>query len=170
MSQQTVFVGNIRKLGEWGLPFDLCFLARQLPLALQLAQRCDGTQFILDHCGVPDIASDAMAPWREQIRELAKLPNIACKISGVLAYCARGKANANAVRPYVEHCLECFGWDRVVWGGDWPVCRLTADLKTWVDTSRQLVAGESESNQRKLFYENAERIYRTPLAEELPQS
>ena len=69
------------------------------------------------------------------MRQIALLPNVACKISGVLAYCKPGHATTEAVRPYVEHSLECFGWDRVVWGGDWPVCTLTSTLRQWVATS-----------------------------------
>jgi len=63
------------------------------------------------------------------------------------------------VRPFVEHCVEQFGWERVVWGGDWPVCNMTSTLANWVSVSRELVHGESEANQRKLFHGNAERIY-----------
>ncbi len=163
VSQQPVFVRNVQKLADWNLAFDLCFLASQLPVALKLAKQCEDTQLVLDHCGVPDIAAGTIEPWREHIRALSDLPNVACKISGVLAYCAPNRCRIDSVRPYVEHCIECFGWDRVVWGGDWPVCLLTTDLKTWVETSRELVSGESEEHQRKLFYKNAERIYRTTL-------
>ncbi|WOO42703.1 amidohydrolase [Rubellicoccus peritrichatus] len=163
ISKQPAFVKGVRKIGEWDLTFDMCFFARQLPLALQLAKQCENTQFIIDHCGVPDIASDAFDPWREDIRALSELPNVVCKVSGVMAYCKPGEASATAVRPYVEHSIECFGWDRVVWGGDWPVCLLNTSLKSWVDVSRELVANESEDNQRKLFYQNAERIYKVSL-------
>lgn len=159
MSRQSEFVENIRLIGRMGFTFDLCFLAKQLPVALELAQRCPDTQLILDHCGVPDVAGQALDPWRENIRALAGLPNVACKISGVMAYAALGNATTAAVRPFVEHCLECFGWDRVVWGGDWPVCNMTTTLGNWVSVSRELVQNASESNQRKLFHENAERIY-----------
>jgi predicted TIM-barrel fold metal-dependent hydrolase len=160
LSQSERFVNNVRLLESYRLTFDLCFLARQLPLAIALAQKCPNVQLILDHCGVPDIAGNALDPWREQIRQLAKLPNVACKISGVIAYCQPGQATAAAVRPFVEHCLEQFGWDRVVWGSDWPVCLMTSTLADWVRISRELVAKENESNQRKLFSENAARIYR----------
>lgn len=159
LSQSAGFVENVRWMGRMGLTFDLCFLARQLPLALELAQKCPGTQLILDHCGVPDVAAQALDPWRENIRALAALPNIACKISGVLAYASPGNTTAVAVRPFVEHCLEQFGWDRVVWGGDWPVCNLTTTLASWVSVSRELVRNASEANQKKLFHENAECIY-----------
>ena len=59
----------------------------------------------------------------------------------------------------MEHCLEQFGWDRVVWGSDWPVCTISSDLRRWVQMTRQLIAGADESNQRKLLHENAVRIY-----------
>lgn len=159
LSRQPQFAENIRRMGRVGLTFDLCFLARQLPLALELARKCPDTQFILDHCGVPDVAAQALDPWRENIRSLAALPNVACKISGVLAYAKPGHADAAAVRPFVEHCLEQFGWERVVWGGDWPVCNLTSSLADWVSISRELVRDAGEANQKKLFHENAERIY-----------
>jgi predicted TIM-barrel fold metal-dependent hydrolase len=158
-SRQPKFVENISRLSRRGLTFDLCFLARQLPIALELAQRCPDVQFILDHCGVPDIAGGALDPWRDDIRRLAGLPNVACKISGVLAYCKPGNATVEALRPYVEHSIECFGWDRVVWGGDWPVCTLTSTLRRWVAASLELVKTAARADQYKLFQENAVRIY-----------
>ena len=159
LSQEPQFVESVRLIGRMGLTFDLCFLARQLPIALGLAQKCPDVQLILDHCGVPEVASQALDPWRENIRALAALPNVACKISGVMAYCKPGNATLEVVRPFVEHCLEQFGWERVVWGGDWPVCCMTTTLDNWVSVSRELVRNESETNQRKLFHENAERLY-----------
>jgi predicted TIM-barrel fold metal-dependent hydrolase len=159
LSTSSCFAENLKLLPKYGLTFDLCFLARQLPLALALARRCENVQFILDHCGVPDIAGQALDPWREHIHALAALPNVACKISGVLAYGSPGQANAAGVRPFVEHCLEQFGWDRVLWGGDWPVCNITATLGGWVSVAREIVGGTSVANQAKLFHQNAERIY-----------
>ncbi|MCX6968231.1 MAG: amidohydrolase [Verrucomicrobia bacterium] len=158
-SQQPRFIENVRRLGPKGLTFDLCFLARQLSLAGELAQKCPEVQFVLDHCGVPDIAGGALDPWRESLRELAKLPNVACKISGILAYCKPGNATSEAVRPYIEHSIECFGWDRVMWGGDWPVITQRSSLKKWVEISREIVGAACESDQHKLFHENAVRIY-----------
>ncbi len=162
LSTTRHFVENIRSLEKRGLTFDMCFLARQLPLAIDLVRKCEGVQFILDHCGVPDVANQALDPWRAHIRELAALPNVACKISGVLAYADPANATAAAVRPFVEHCLEHFGWDRVVWGGDWPVCNMTASIAKWVDVSRELVASADPADQARLFHLNAERIYRLP--------
>ncbi len=159
-SQNPRFIENVRRLGSLNLTFDLCFLARQLPFATELARKCPDVQFILDHCGVPDIAAGALDPWRENIRQIAALANVVCKISGVLAYCQPQNASTEAVRPYVEHCLESFGWDRVVWGSDWPVCNLTTTLRDWVKISREIVHNAAESDQHKLFHRNAARIYR----------
>ncbi len=160
LSQRPAFAANVRLLEKYELTFDLCVLARQMPLATSLAGKCPGVEFILDHCGVPDVASGELDPWRQYIREIASLPNVACKISGVVAYCAPGQATLEAVRPYVEHCLECFGWDRVVWGSDWPVCTTTADLRTWVDVTRRLIVTADERDRRKLLHHNAARIYK----------
>ena len=94
------------------------------------------------------------------MRRLAALPNVACKISGVLAYCKPDDATSDAVGPYIEHSVECFGWDRVVWGSDWPVCNLTTTLRRWLATSTEIFSKASEAEQHKLFHENATRIYR----------
>ena len=159
LSQSDHFAKNIRLLEKHNLTFDLCFLARQLPIARDLAQKCPNVQFILNHCGVPDIANNAIDPWCDHIQQIANLPNVACKISGVVACCAPGNATTEAIRPYVEHCLESFGWNRVVWGGDWPVCNTRSDLKSWAQISREIVANTDEADQKKLFYKNADRIY-----------
>jgi predicted TIM-barrel fold metal-dependent hydrolase len=159
VSEDPFFAENLRWLGTQKLTFDLCFLARQLPLAIELVQKCPDTQFILDHCGVPDIAANAIDPWRANIQNLAMLPNIACKISGVLAYCAPGNTTLEAIKPYIQHCIESFGTDRLVWGSDWPVCTIQSTLPDWIQITRELMADLSETDQRKILHDNAVRIY-----------
>lgn len=159
LSQRPQFREYLRLLPEHGLVFDLCVLARQLPLALNLVTTCPDVAFVLDHCGVPDIAANAIDPWRDHLRALAEQPNVTCKISGLLTYCDPRNATGDAVRPYVEHAIEVFGWERVIWGSDWPVVEITATLAAWTRITRAIVAGETESNQRKLFSENAKRVY-----------
>lgn len=159
ISQSDVFIQNIRKIGNRNKAFDMCFLQRQLPLAIKLAQQCENTQLILDHCGVPNIADGDFSGWAEDITELAKLANVSCKISGILAYCPKGVDLQKTIAPYVEHCIESFGWNRVVWGSDWPVVNMVSNLKAWVDISKSIVKNEDVFNQQKLFHENANRIY-----------
>jgi predicted TIM-barrel fold metal-dependent hydrolase len=159
LALQPLFAENLRRLTAHNLSFDLCVLARQLPIAEKLAQSCPDVRFVLDHCGVPDIAGRALDPWREGITRMAALPNVACKISGVVAY-AGADWTTEDLRPYVEHCIQAFGWDRVVWGSDWPVCTLTADLARWVRATEALLAGCADSERDRLFSLNARRIYR----------
>jgi predicted TIM-barrel fold metal-dependent hydrolase len=152
-SSAPIFVENVRKLGKLNLSFDLCFLGRQLPVAIELARNCPYVQLILDHCGVPDVASG-------HIRELAAIPNVACKISGVPTYCKPGQATLDVIKPWVMHCIESFGPDRLVWGGDWPVVQINSTLPEWIDLTRQLLSNLSQTEQRKLLHDNAVRIYR----------
>jgi predicted TIM-barrel fold metal-dependent hydrolase len=77
---QPVFSENIRRLAARDLSFDLCVLGRQLPIAERIAKDCPQVRFILDHCGMPDIAAQALEPWREGIRRISELPNVVCKI------------------------------------------------------------------------------------------
>ncbi len=159
VSRDSLFRENVRMLAARQLSFDLCVLARQLPLACELAAAAPEVSFVLDHCGVPDIAARVLEPWQRDIERLAELPNVACKISGVLTYCNPQQADRSAVTPYVEHCIAAFGWDRLVWGSDWPLVEINSSLSEWVSITRRIVAGADEAEQRKLFSDNAARIY-----------
>ncbi|HXQ80746.1 MAG TPA: amidohydrolase [Opitutaceae bacterium] len=160
LSREPGFAENIRLLREFGFSFDLCVLARQLPQAVGLVRQCPEVSFILDHCGVPDVKGRALDPWRALIAELASLPNVTCKISGLVAYADPANWTAGDLRPWVEHVLAQFGWDRVVWGGDWPVCTTAATLAQWVEATRELTRLASDDEREKLFRGNAERVYR----------
>ena len=159
VSKSEVFRANLRKLADRNLTFDINFLARQLPIGAELVNAVPNVQFILDHCGVPDIADGDDSGWRQGIKTLAGFPNVACKISGITAYCAPGTATIQTLKPYIEHCIECFGWDRVVWGTDWPVCNINSSISEWTAISKAAVAHEEPSNQEKLFRTNALRLY-----------
>jgi predicted TIM-barrel fold metal-dependent hydrolase len=158
LSQSDLFVENIRHLPDYDLSFDLCVRADQLPIGTALAQKAPDVQFILDHCGVPDVVGKGLDPWRASITEIAKLPNVAAKVSGIVAYAGADWTVAD-LRPYVEHIIESFGWDRVVWGSDHPVVTLTGSLTRWVEATREIVRGASADEQARLWHGNAERIY-----------
>jgi predicted TIM-barrel fold metal-dependent hydrolase len=160
LGQSETFIENVNSLAGYDLSFDLCVLARQLPLAIRLVSRCPDVTFILDHCGVPQVREKILDPWRANIQAIAKFPNVFCKISGLVAYADPLNWTGEDLRPYVEHAIECFGWDRVLFGSDWPVCTLSASYQQWVDALVSLTRGAGEVNQKKLFRENAIRIYR----------
>lgn len=160
LGQSETFIQNVNSLAGYGLSFDLCVLARQLPLAIRLVSRCPEVTFILDHCGVPQVREKILDPWRANIRAIAKFPNLFCKISGLVAYADPREWTTEDLRPYIDHAIECFGWDRVLFGSDWPVCTLSANYQQWVDALVSLTRSAGEVNQKKLFQENAIRIYR----------
>lgn len=160
LSQSPLFAENIRRLAAHELSFDLCLRADQLHLGTALADKAPDVTFILDHCGNPDISGSGLDPWRDALREIARRPNIVGKVSGLVNHCAPGWT-AETLRPYVEHVIECFGWDRVVWGSDHPVATLTGGTLTdWVAAARTITAGASDDEKAALFHANAERYYR----------
>jgi predicted TIM-barrel fold metal-dependent hydrolase len=159
LGTRPIFAENLRHLASRNLSFDLCVLPRQLPIATKLARKCPDVQFIVDHCGVPNVKDRELDPWRQNMRSLAALPNVACKISGIVAYGDPVNWTGADLKPFFEHCIEAFGWDRVVWGSDWPVCTLTADLGRWVAATHELLAGTSDGEKERLLSRNAERIY-----------
>ena len=132
ISQGPLFRENVKRLSGTRLTFDIVMHPRQAPHALALAELAPGVGFILDHCGVPDIKGGDFDAWRRGISDLAARPNITAKISGIVAYADSGTWTAETLRPYVEHVIDRFGWNRVVWGSDWPVCTLGGGLLAWV--------------------------------------
>jgi predicted TIM-barrel fold metal-dependent hydrolase len=159
MSQTQTFIDNVRLLPRYGMTFDICCKSHELMLAEALVAACPATQFILDHCGNPKIGEREWESWTTRMERIAAMPNIVCKVSGILAN-VTPDWTLDEVRPYVEFVIETFGWDRVVWGSDHPVVTLFADLTKWVEASREIVSGASIEEQEKLFFRNAERVYR----------
>ncbi len=158
VSRSKLFRDNVGLLAARALPFDICMLQRQLPLAAELAGAAPNVTFVLDHCGVPDIAGGDFKDWASKISDVAKRQNVNVKISGIVAYTGES-FTLETLRPYVEHVVDVFGWDRVVWGSDSPVCTLTANLETWVAATFALTDGCSPSEKARLFRENAQRIW-----------
>jgi predicted TIM-barrel fold metal-dependent hydrolase len=162
LSEGALFRENLRRLAEGSRPFDLCVRPDQIEKAIALADLAPDVQFVLDHCGVPAIKDRADHPWRESIAEIARRPNVAVKVSGVVAYADGATWKVADIRPYVEHAIGSFGWDRVVWGSDWPVCTLTASLSTWVAAAHAITFGCAPDERARLFSANARRIWRLP--------
>lgn len=164
VSQSATFRANVARIGARGLTFDMCFLARQLGIARDLAVACEGTGFVLDHCGVPDIAGGVWEPWHRGIVALAELPNVVAKLSGVFAYVKPAEARLATVRPWVEAVIEAFGPERCLWGSDWPVVNVRGgDLPTWIAAFRAILADYSADEQAAMAHGTAERVYGVQL-------
>lgn len=159
MSKTDGFRANLRRIGMAGKVFSMCFQARQLPIALELARACPDTSLVLDHCGVPDIAGDGLDPWREDISALAEMPNVTCKLSGIMAYCAPGTASIETLQPYVDHVLEAFGPKRMIWGSDWPVVNLAKGMPEWIEVTSAILGKLSGDEADEIGHRTTERIF-----------
>jgi L-fuconolactonase len=164
-------IQNLRLLGSLNMSFDLVVPPKLIGQAAKLLERCGDTRFILDHCGnadplafTPDLdwgrkpQHDPDA-WKRDIETLARQPNVICKISGIIARVPRGQASAEVLSPIVNHCLDTFGPDRVIFASDWPVCTRGAPLRVWVNLLREIVKDRPSGQKRKLFWRNANRFY-----------
>lgn len=159
---QPRFVRGVQLLAEYGFSCDLCINAAQLESTIALVRRCPQTQFILDHFGKPEIAQQSLDPWRDGVRELAALPNVICKVSGLVTEAGHRQWTPQDLVPYVAHVLAVFGEDRVVFGGDWPVVLGASSYRRWVETLDGLTTHLSQAARHKLWAENARRFYRLP--------
>jgi predicted TIM-barrel fold metal-dependent hydrolase len=160
VSLTGTFRSNLRKIGRAGFPFDLNFLSRQLvPIGVPLLEACPDQPFILDHCGVPDVAGGDWEHWKVGIDAVAAFPNVVVKLSGITTYCAPGTASVALVKPYVAHLLEAFEPDRMLWGGDWPVVNLGAGLPGWIAMTGELLAGLSADERAAIGTGTARRVY-----------
>ena len=160
---QEPFVQAVRSLAAHDLSFDICVRHFQLEEATELVRRCPDVRFVLDHIGKPDIRRGETEPWMTRIAELARERNVSCKISGVVTEAEHQSWTHEEVAPYIEHAIGCFGFDRVMFGGDWPVSELATSYERWVRTVDRIVAGAAHSERRRLFRDNAIQFYRLHL-------
>ncbi|MGE0240323.1 MAG: amidohydrolase [Parvibaculaceae bacterium] len=154
------FIAGLKLLAPHDLSFDICILHHQLPSVVRMVEQCPEVRFVLDHIGKPEIRSGLLDPWRRHLAELARLPNVFCKISGVVTEADHANWTRDEVRPYIVHAIESFGFERVMYGGDWHVLGLASPYPRWVEVVDWVVAGATAEEKRKLFRDNAIRFYR----------
>lgn len=154
------FIEGIRLLGELDMSFDICIRPGELVDAVKLVDACPQTRFILDHCGNADVQAADLSTWRRGMEQLAKRSRVVAKISGIVVTAKPDTWSADDLAPVINHTLDVFGPDRVMFGGDWPVCTLKATYRQWVEALQAIVSERADQEQRKLFHDNAVKIYR----------
>jgi L-fuconolactonase len=165
-------IRDLRWLGELGMRFDLNVPPAFLAAGARLVEQCSDTRFVLDHCGNVDpvafFPAGRTAPrppqhtpeqWRRDMDRLAAYPNVICKISGLVDNVPGYPLTADDLAPALNHCLDAFGPERVVFASDWPVCLLGMPLRKWVELLKEVVAGRPKKEQRRLFHDNAVKFY-----------
>lgn len=154
---------GLRCLSRHDMAFDLLVNDVHLPAAVRVASALPETRFVLDHLGKPPLRSGDLTAWTARIRELASLPNVWAKVSGLVTEAAPGQRSAPLLRPVVDVALDAFGPHRLMFGSDWPVCLLATDYTTVVSIAQQLLMALSETEQRRVFAGNAIEFYRLHL-------
>lgn len=146
---------------EADLAYDLLVRAPQLPAALESARVFPALRFVVDHAAKPRIAGGQVdQEWADALSPLADLPNVTCKLSGLVTEAHWKRWTAGDLEPYVRSCLDWFGEDRLLFGSDWPVCLLASSYSRWVETLRELLSGVAPEAIPKVFGANAIRVYR----------
>jgi L-fuconolactonase len=130
---------------------------------IDLVRRCPDVSFILDHIAKPGIAAGLIDPWRAHMRDMAALPNVVCKVSGALTEADHAGWTREQLRPYIDHTIDCFGFKRLMFGGDWPVVELAGAYTQWLAVLEWAISGCSEAEKRQLFRETAIRAYRLEM-------
>jgi predicted TIM-barrel fold metal-dependent hydrolase len=154
------FIAGLKLLANHDLAFDICILHQQMPNVIKMVRQCPEVRFVLDHIGKPGIKAGLFDPWRAHIKELAAMPNVVCKISGVSTEADHANWTREQLEPYIAYTIETFGFDRIMYGGDWHVLELAGTYPQWVEIVDWVVEGSTAEEKRKLFRDNAIATYR----------
>jgi L-fuconolactonase len=153
------FIAGVRALAEFDLCFDICIDHRHMQNILKFVESVPDVAMVLDHIGKPAIKEGTMQPWADQMRELAAFPNVSCKISGVATEADHRAWKVDELKRYIEIAVQSFGFDRILFGGDWPVATQAINFSRWVEILDEMLSGVSRGDQRKFWCDNAVRLY-----------
>ena len=152
-------IANVKKLGELGITFDLLTKTPELAAAIKLVRACPDVQFVMDHISKPYIAKKEIEPWRTLMSELATLPNVLCKVSGLVTEVNWKNWEVENFKPYVDHVIEIFTPQRLMFGSDWPVANLGGTYTQIVELAEALTSGLSPSEAEFFWHKTAAAAY-----------
>ena len=153
------FNQGIALLQKFDLTYDILIVERQLPQTIEFVDRHPNQVFVLDHVAKPKIAQNLLEPWRKNIFELAKRPNVYCKFSGMVTEADFDKWTLDQLQPYWDTVLDFFGPSRLMFGSDWPVCLVACEYKRWYAVVAEFAAQLSKSEQLSFFGQTAREAY-----------
>jgi L-fuconolactonase len=152
---------SLKLIAQRGLPFEFLTHARHLPYVLKTLDAIPGLRAVVDHVSKPEIKNRKLDPWRSLMSEMANHPNIHCKLSGMITEADHKTWTTDDLRPYVEHVLECFGSERVMFGSDWPVCLLAGSYDQVIGALQTILKPHlNEQREADIFGGNAARFYK----------
>lgn len=153
------FCRGVSRLDGHGLTYDILVYARQLPDAVRFAQQFPRQRFVLDHLGKPDVRGGEFREWQRHLAALAALPQVHCKLSGLVTEAEWDSWTPQQLRPYLDAALDAFGPARIMIGSDWPVCLVAASYTDVIDLVVAAIAEYSAEEQRQMLGGNARRFW-----------
>ena len=150
---------GLAELPGRGLTFDLLFLPRHLKHVPTLARRLPDLPMVIDHIAKPPIKAGRFDGWREDMAAAAAFPNVCCKLSGMITEADHQRWKPADLKPYVEHVIDCFGFDRVMFGSDWPVCLLAGSYERMLNALVECLDEPGDAEAAWLWSETARRFY-----------
>ncbi|MFT4692770.1 MAG: amidohydrolase family protein [Verrucomicrobiia bacterium] len=153
------FVRGIGLLQKYELRYDILVFPKQLPATLEFVKKFPNQPFVLDHIAKPNIKEVVLSPWETHLRELARFPNVMCKVSGMVTEADWKGWEVEHFDPYLDVILDAFGPDRLMYGSDWPVCNLAGSYKQIHSLALRLADRLSDSEQAKFWGGNAAKFY-----------
>lgn len=154
-------VQALKLIAEWDMPFEFLTYTRHLPHVLTVLERVPGLRAVVDHISKPEIKNHKLDPWRSLMTRVADHPNVYCKLSGMITEADHKTWTPDDLRPYVEHVLDSFGVERVMFGSDWPVCLLAGSYDQVAAALQAVVKPRLDKHgESALFGENAARFYK----------
>ncbi len=152
-------INGVRLLDQYNLSFELCAKHDQLPAAITLVDATPNIMHAVNHCGGPNIKDGEFEPWATHMKQLAAFDNVYCKVSGIVST-ASENWTPEELEPYIQHLVDIFGYDRLMFGSDWPVCTLAAEYSEWLEALLLAVDDASDDEKNRLFYQNALEFYK----------
>jgi L-fuconolactonase len=153
-------VKNVHRIAEAGLTFDILTKPPQLAAAVKLVKQSPNNVFVLDHISKPYIAKGEMQPWADQISEIASYENVSVKVSGLFTEANWSNWNNESFKPYLDHILQSFTPNRMMFGSDWPVCLLAASYSQTINLMEEFAKDFSKSEQESFWAGTAKRAYK----------
>ena len=151
---------NLMLIAEERFPFEFLTYTRHIPYVLRAVEAVPGLHAVIDHISKPEIKIKKLEPWKTLMAEAARHPNLFCKLSGMITEANHASWAVEDLRPYVELVVESFGWDRVLYGSDWPVCLLAGDYAQVYGALKEVLSAQLDADREaKVFGQNAARFY-----------
>lgn len=154
------FLEGVELLKRFGLSYDLNISSAQMEGALAFVKKFPSVSFILNHIGNPAIRTGEVEPWKKSMALFSELENVSCKLSGMITKADPTEWGVNDLKPYADHVIEAFTPEKLVYGGDWPVVTRAGSYREWYTVFQQVTAQLSQSEKKRIYYQNAERLYR----------